>query len=69
PELYVACGISGSIQHLAGMAQARYVVSINTDRKAPMVSASNVAFIGDLFQIVPMLTEKIRNYKEKNRQR
>ena len=69
PELYIACGISGSIQHLAGMAQSRYVISINADRKAPIVSASNVAFIGDLFQIVPMLTEKIRRYKEKNRQR
>jgi electron transfer flavoprotein alpha subunit/NAD-dependent dihydropyrimidine dehydrogenase PreA subunit len=67
PELYIACGISGSIQHLAGMAQARYVISINADSKAPIVSASNVAFIGDLFQIVPMLTEKIRKYKEKGR--
>jgi electron transfer flavoprotein alpha subunit/NAD-dependent dihydropyrimidine dehydrogenase PreA subunit len=66
PELYIACGISGSIQHLAGMSQSRYVISINTDRKAPIVSASNVAFIGDLFQIVPMLTENIREYKEKN---
>jgi electron transfer flavoprotein alpha subunit len=66
PDLYIACGISGSIQHLAGMSQAKYVISINTDRKAPIVSASDVTFIGDLFQVVPMLTDKIREYKEKN---
>ncbi|MFH1951533.1 MAG: FAD-binding protein [Pseudomonadota bacterium] len=68
PDLYIACGISGSIQHLAGMAQSKYVISINTDRKAPIVSASDVTFIGDLFQIVPMLTEKIRENKEKDGQ-
>jgi electron transfer flavoprotein alpha subunit len=66
PDLYIACGISGSIQHLAGMSQSRYVISINTDRKAPIVAASDVTFIGDLFQVVPMLTDKIREYKEKN---
>ncbi|MBW1943615.1 MAG: electron transfer flavoprotein subunit alpha/FixB family protein, partial [Deltaproteobacteria bacterium] len=66
PDLYIACGISGSIQHLAGMSQSKYVISINTDRKAPIVSASDVTFIGDLFQVVPMLTDKIREYKEKN---
>ena len=66
PDLYIACGISGSIQHLAGMSQAKYVISINTDRKSPIVSASDVTFIGDLFQVVPMLTDKIREYKEKN---
>ncbi|MBW1903413.1 MAG: FAD-binding protein [Deltaproteobacteria bacterium] len=68
PDLYIACGISGSIQHLAGMAQSKYVISINTDRKAPIVSASDVTFIGDLFRIVPMLTGKIRENKEKNGQ-
>jgi electron transfer flavoprotein alpha subunit len=66
PDLYIACGISGSIQHLAGMSQSKYVISINTDRKAPIVAASDVTFIGDLFQVVPMLTDKIREYKEKN---
>jgi electron transfer flavoprotein alpha subunit len=48
------------------MSQSKYVISINTDRKAPIVSASDVTFIGDLFQVVPMLTDKIREYKEKN---
>ncbi len=66
PDLYIACGISGSIQHLAGMSRSKYVISINSDRKSPIVSASDVTFIGDLFQVVPMLTDKIREYKEKN---
>ena len=68
PDLYIACGISGSTQHLAGMSQSKYIISINTDRKAPIVSASDVTFIGDLFRVVPMLTGKIREYKEKNGQ-
>jgi electron transfer flavoprotein alpha subunit len=68
PDLYLACGISGSTQHLAGMSQSKYIISINTDRKAPIVSASDVTFIGDLFRVVPMLTEKIREYKEENGQ-
>ncbi len=69
PELYIACGISGSIQHLAGMSRSKYIIAINTDKKAPIVSASDVTFVGDLFQVVPILTKKIREYKEKNGQR
>lgn len=65
PDLYIACGISGSLQHLAGMSQSKFVISINTDRKAPIVAASDVTFLGDMFQIVPLLTDKIRQYKEK----
>jgi electron transfer flavoprotein alpha subunit/NAD-dependent dihydropyrimidine dehydrogenase PreA subunit len=68
PDLYIACGISGSLQHLAGMSRSKYIISINTDRKAPIVFASDVTFIGDLFRVVPMLTGKIREYKEKNGQ-
>jgi electron transfer flavoprotein alpha subunit/NAD-dependent dihydropyrimidine dehydrogenase PreA subunit len=66
PDLYIACGISGAIQHLAGMSQSKHIIAINTDRKAPIVSASDVTFIGDLFQVVPRLREKIRDYKERN---
>lgn len=66
PDLYIACGISGSIQHLAGITQSRYIISINTDKRAPIVSASDITFIGDLFQVVPKLTERIREYKKKN---
>jgi electron transfer flavoprotein alpha subunit len=67
PDLYIACGISGSIQHLAGMARSRYIISINMDKNAPIAEVSDVTFVGDLFQVVPMLTSKIREYKEKNR--
>jgi electron transfer flavoprotein alpha subunit/NAD-dependent dihydropyrimidine dehydrogenase PreA subunit len=65
PDLYIACGISGSIQHMAGISQSKYIISINNDRKAPIVPASDVTFIGDVFQIVPLLTEKVRDYKKK----
>ena len=65
PDLYIACGISGSLQHLAGISQSKYIIAINTDRKTPIVSASDVTFIGDLFQIVPVLTDKIREYKKR----
>jgi electron transfer flavoprotein alpha subunit/NAD-dependent dihydropyrimidine dehydrogenase PreA subunit len=68
PDLYIACGISGSLQHLAGMSRSKYIISINTDKKAPIVSASDVSFIGDLFRVVPMLTENIREYKNRNGQ-
>ncbi len=66
PDLYIACGISGSIQHLAGMSGSKYVVSINTDRKAPIVAASDVTFIGDLFQVMPLLIDNVREYKKNN---
>ena len=66
PDLYIACGISGAIQHLAGMSQAKSVISINTDKRAPIVAASDVTFIGDMFQVVPMLIDKIREYKTMN---
>jgi electron transfer flavoprotein alpha subunit len=48
------------------MSQSKFVISINTDRKAPIVAASDVTFLGDMFQIVPLLTDKIREYKAKS---
>lgn len=65
PDLYIACGISGSLQHLAGISQSKYIIAINTDRRAPIVPASDVTFIGDLFEVAPMLTNKIREYKKR----
>jgi electron transfer flavoprotein alpha subunit len=65
PDLYIACGVSGSLQHLAGISQSKYIIAINTDKGAPIVPAADVTFIGDLFEVVPMLTEKIRDYKKR----
>lgn len=59
PKLYVACGISGAIQHLAGMKKSEYVVAINTDREAPISEIADVLVVADLKEFVPALTEKL----------
>lgn len=60
PELYVACGISGAIQHWAGCASAKTILAINTDAEAPMVTKAHYAVIGDMHEVVPAITEEIR---------
>ena len=60
PKLYLACGISGAIQHLAGMKKSDFVVAINTDRDAPIGEVADVLVVADLLQFVPVLTEKIQ---------
>jgi electron transfer flavoprotein alpha subunit len=59
PKLYLACGISGSIQHMAGMKKSEFVVAINTDKDAPIGEIANVLVVADLKHFVPMLTEKL----------
>ncbi len=65
PQLYVACGISGAIQHIAGMESSDFILAINTDAGAPMMDAADLGIVGDVKVIIPKLTEAIRQHKAK----
>ncbi len=66
PKLIVTCGVSGAVQFVAGMQGADYIVAINKDDKAPILDVAHLALIGDIYDIIPKLIEKIENNKDNN---
>jgi electron transfer flavoprotein alpha subunit len=67
PKIYIACGISGAIQHLVGMQDSDMVIAINRDKSAPIFEVATYGIVGDLFQVIPAITKTIRELKQKGK--